>query len=168
VALITPLPGVDSFAQRAKGFKEQIADKYRALDIVAERTADGQAETGRNIMTEFIAAHAELRGVFASKLTIARAAAQAVAEAKTNRTGDLINVVGIDSDATLVKLLQDGTIAALLVQDPFRMGYEGIKIALAAAKGQEVPAHVDTGATLITKANMNSARSQELLTPKIH
>jgi hypothetical protein len=30
-----------------------------------------------------------------------------------------------------------------------------------------VPASVDTGATVITKANMNSARSQELLNPMI-
>jgi ribose transport system substrate-binding protein len=47
------------------------------------------------------------------------------------------------------------------------MGYEGVKTAFAAAKGQPVPANVDTGATLITKASMNSARSQELLNPKL-
>jgi ABC-type sugar transport system substrate-binding protein len=58
-------------------------------------------------------------------------------------------------------------IAALVVQDPFRMGYDGVKIALAASKGEQVPASVDTGATVITKANINSARSQELLNPRI-
>jgi ribose transport system substrate-binding protein len=67
----------------------------------------------------------------------------------------------------LVKFLQDGTIAALVVQDPFRMGYEGVRTALAASKGEQVPANIDTGAIVITKANMNSARSQELLNPKI-
>jgi ribose transport system substrate-binding protein len=71
------------------------------------------------------------------------------------------------SDDQLVKFLQDGTIVALVVQDPFRMGYDGVKIALAASKGEQVPASVDTGATVITKANMNSARSQELLNPMI-
>jgi len=39
--------------------------------------------------------------------------------------------------------------------------------ALAASKGEQVPANVDTGATLVTKANMGSARSQELLKPKV-
>jgi ribose transport system substrate-binding protein len=38
--------------------------------------------------------------------------------------------------------------------------------ALAAAKGQQVPANIDTGVNIITKANMNSTRSQELLNPK--
>jgi ribose transport system substrate-binding protein len=48
------------------------------------------------------------------------------------------------------------------------MGYDGIKTALAASKGERVPTTVDTGATVITKANINSARSQELLNPKIN
>ena len=118
-------------------------------------------------MAELISTHSELRGVFASNLTMAHGAAEAVSGSKTNKTGDTINVVGFDWDDQLVKFLQDGTIAALVVQDPFRMGYEGVKTALAASKGEQVPAHIDTGVSLITKANMNSARSQELLNPKI-
>jgi ribose transport system substrate-binding protein len=94
---------------------------------------------------------------------VAKGAAEAIIEHKTNKTGDKINLVAFGWDSQLVKLLQDGTIAALVVQDPFRMGYEGVKIALAASKGDQVPPSVDTGATAITKANMNSARSQELL-----
>jgi ribose transport system substrate-binding protein len=167
VALITSLPGVASLDQRAKGFKEQLAAKYGALSIVAEKFADGQVSTGRKIMTEIIAANPELRGVFASNLIMAQGAAQAVAESKTNKTGDKINLVGFDSDDQLVKFLQDGTIAALVVQDPFRMGYDGVKTALAASKGEQVPTTVDIGANLVTKANINSARSQELLNPKV-
>ena len=34
----------------------------------------------------------------------------------------------------------DGNIKGLVVQDPFRMGYEGVKTALAASKGENVPA----------------------------
>ena len=47
------------------------------------------------------------------------------------------------------------------------MGYDGIKTALAASKGEQVPAKVDTGANLITKENMNTPRSEELLKPKL-
>jgi ribose transport system substrate-binding protein len=167
VALITSLPGIAALDQRAKGFKEQMAAKYGALSIVAERVADGRAAGGRNIMTDIIIAYPELRGVFASNLIMTQGAAQAVAETKTNKTGDKINLVGFDWDDQLVKFLQDGTIAALVVQDPFRMGYDGVKTALAASKGEHVAANIDIGATLITKANMGSARSQELLHPKI-
>ena len=47
------------------------------------------------------------------------------------------------------------------------MGYDGIKTALAASKGEKVEAFVDTGANLITKANMNEPSAAELLSPKV-
>lgn len=165
VALITSIPGVGSLDQRAKGFKEQLAAKYPGLKLVADKVADGQATTGLNIMTDLITANPNLRGVFASNLIMAQGAGQAVAE---NNMGDTIKLVGFDSDDKLVKFLGDGTITALVVQDPFRMGYDGIKTALAASKGETVPANVDTGANLITKDNMSSERAQELLNPKIN
>jgi ribose transport system substrate-binding protein len=84
-----------------------------------------------------------------------------------NKKADTIKVVGFDSDPKTVKFLQDGVLAALVVQDPFRMGYDGIKTALAASKGEQVAANVDTGANLITKETMTSERSQELLNPKL-
>ena len=164
VALITSLPGVGSLDQRAKGFKEEIAAKYPGLKLVADKVADGMATTGLNIMTDLITANPNLRGVFASNLIMAQGAGQAIAE---NKAADKIKLVGFDSDDKTVKFLADGNIVGLVVQDPFRMGYEGVKTALAASKGEKVPATVDTGVTLITKENMNTPRSQELLSPKI-
>jgi ribose transport system substrate-binding protein len=164
VALITSIAGVGSLDQRAKGFKEELAAKYPGLKLVADKIGDGMATSGLNIMTDLITANPDLRGVFASNLIMAQGAGQAIAE---NKVADKIKLVGFDSDDKLVKLLKDGDIAALVVQDPYRMGYDGIKTALAASKGEQVPAKVDTGANLITKENMNSPRSQELLSPKI-
>ena len=66
------------------------------------------------------------------------------------------------SDEKLVELLQAGLIAGIVVEDPFRMGYDGVKIALAASKGEEVSAHIDTGAMLLTKANLGSVQAHEL------
>ena len=164
VALITSIPGVGSLDQRAKGFKEQLAAKYPGLKLVADKYADGMATTGLNMMTDLITANPNLRGVFASNLIMAQGVGQAIAE---NKAGDTIKVVGFDSDDKLVKLLADGHLAAIVVQDPFRMGYDGIKTALAASKGEKVPKNVDTGVNLITKENMNSERSKELLTPNV-
>jgi ABC-type sugar transport system substrate-binding protein len=42
-------------------------------------------------------------------------------------------LIGFDNDDKLVKFLSDGVIAGLVVQDPFRMGYDGVKTALAAS-----------------------------------
>jgi ribose transport system substrate-binding protein len=164
VAIITSMPGIASLDQRAKGFKETIAAKYGALDIVAEKAADGKPATVLDIMTDVIAKNRDLRGVFVSDPIMTQAVGQAVAE---NKSDDKINVVGVGSNEKIVKFLQDDVIAGLVVEDPFRMGYDGVKTALAASKGEQVAANVDTGATLVTKANMSSARSQELLKPKV-
>lgn len=167
VAIISSSPGNASLARRAKGFKEQLAAKYGALDIVAEKPGDGTSASGSKVMLELIAQHPELRGVFASDLVMTQGAAQIAVDKKTNQTGDKINLVGFGSNDELVKYLQNGAIAALVVQDPFRMGYDGVKTALAASRGEQVPANLDTAVNVITKANLNSARSQELLNPKI-
>jgi ribose transport system substrate-binding protein len=165
VVIIGSMPGGASPDQRAKGFKEVLAAKYRALNIVADKVVvDGKPTTALNIMKDLIANTADLRGVFVTDLVMTQAVGQAVAE---NKSGDKINVIGVGADEKLVKLLQGDTIAGLVVEDPFRMGYDGVKTALAVSKGGQVQANVDTGATLITKANMNSARSQELLNPKV-
>ncbi len=164
VALITSLAGVGSLDQRAKGFKEELAAKYSGLHLTADKVADGQATTALNIMTDLITASPDLKGVFASNLIMAQGAGQAIRE---NRMQDKIALVGFDNDDKLVKLLTQGSIYALIVQDPYRMGYDGIKTALAASKAEKVPTFVDTGVNTITKANMNDARSQELLSPKV-
>ena len=164
VALITSLPGVGSLDQRAKGFREEIATKYPGLKLVADKVADGQATTGLNIMTDLITANPNLRGVFASNLIMAQGAGQAVAE---NKKADAIKLIGFDSDDKLIGFLKDGTIYALVVQDPYRMGYDGIKTALAASKGEKVEKSVDTGANLITKANMDGEKQSALLNPKV-
>lgn len=165
VALITSLPGVGSLDQRAQGFKEQLAAKYPGLKLVADKVADGQATTGLNIMTDLITANPNLRGVFASNLIMAQGAGQAIAE---NNAQDNIKLIGFDSDDKLVKFLSDGVIAGLVVQDPYRMGYDGIKTALAASKGETVETFVDTGANLVTKANMKEPKIDALLNPKLN
>jgi ribose transport system substrate-binding protein len=162
VALITHLPGVGSLEARNKGFKEELAAKYPGIKLVADKVSDGNATTGLNIMTDLITANPDLRGVFADNLIQCQGASQAVAE---NKKGDAIKLVCFDADDKLVKYLQDGVITALLLQDPFRMGYDGVKTALAVSKGEKVPAFVDTGANLVTKANMNEPKEHKLLFP---
>jgi ribose transport system substrate-binding protein len=165
VALLIPSAKTVAIDQRASGFKEQLTAKYGALNIVTEKEVD--PASSHDVMAEIIAGFPELRGVFVADLTVVLGAAQAIAENKTNKTGDKINLVGFDWDEKLVDLLDRGTIAALVVRDPFRLGYESVKAALAASKGEQVPALIDIAAGLVTKANMNSSRSQELLHPKM-
>jgi ribose transport system substrate-binding protein len=163
VAIITASAGAGSPDQSATGFKAQVAEKYRALNVLPDQIADAQAASGVSIIKALVGADRDLRGVFVSNAIMADGASQTI----YNKSGDRINYVVFGSDDNLLKSVQDGTVAALVVQDPFRIGYDSVKTALAAANGEKVPATVDTGVNVITKANMNSARSQELLNPRI-
>jgi ribose transport system substrate-binding protein len=164
VALITALPGAGSLEQRAQGFKEQIAAKYPGLKLIADKYADGQATTGLNIATDLITANPNLKGIFASNLIMAQGVGQAIAE---NKLAGKVALIGFDSDDKLIKFLKDGVISGLVVQDPYRMGYDGIKTALAASKGEKVETFVDTGANLVTKDNMADEKIAALLNPKL-
>ena len=164
IAIITSLPGVGSLDARDKGFKEQIAAKYPDLKIIADKVADGQATTGLNIMTDLLTANPNLVGVFADNLIMGEGAGQAIAE---NKASDKVALVNFDSDDKTLGFLNDGTTAALVVQDPYRMGYDGVKTALAASKGEKVEANVDTGANLVTKANQADPKIDALIHPKM-
>ena len=164
IAIITSLPGVGSLDQRRQGFLEEIKAKYPGLKVVADKYADGQATTGLNMMTDLITANPNLVGVFASNLIMAQGVGQAIAE---NKLGDKIKVIGFDNDDKTVGFLKSGVLAGLVVQDPYRMGYDGIKTALAASKKEKVEANVDTGANLVTKANMADPKIDALINPKV-
>ena len=158
VAIITASPDAS-----VAGFREQVGKKYRALNVLPDKVAESQAANGASIIKDLVANDRDLRGVFVSDALLAEGASQVI----YNKSGDSIKYVVLGADDTLLKSVQDGTVAALLVRDPFRIGYEGIKTALAAAKGEQVPPTIDIGMSVITKANINSARSQQLLNPKI-
>jgi len=76
VVMITSMPGVPSLDQRAKGFKEVVTAKYKALDITAEKVADGKPATVLGIMNDLIANTGDLRGVFVSDPITAQAVSQ--------------------------------------------------------------------------------------------
>jgi ribose transport system substrate-binding protein len=156
------VPALDA---RAAGFKDQLAARYPGLAIVAHAPGDGRPATGAGLMRDLIAAHPALRGVFASNLAMTRGAAEVLAQVRDNARGGKINLVGCDAAEGFGLLVQDGTIAALIMQDPFRIGFDGVRTALSAVRGEPVPAKVDIGASVVTKANLNAARSQQLLNP---
>ncbi len=164
VALLTYLPGAGSLDQRAKGFKEEIAAKYPDLKLVADKVGDGTTTTALNITTDLLTANPNLVGMFASNEQSVLGAGQAVAE---NKIADKFTLVGFDADDKLLGFLDDGTIYGLVVQDPYRMGYDGIKTALAASKGETVEKNIDTGANLVTKANEKEPKIDALIHPKL-
>jgi ribose transport system substrate-binding protein len=74
-----------------------------------------------------------------------------------------IKFVGFDASPPLVEALQKGEIHALVVQNPRKMGYLGVKTLVAHLNGEKVEATIDTGVALITKENLNDPEIKALL-----
>ena len=74
-----------------------------------------------------------------------------------------LKFVGFDASAPLLEALGKGEISALVAQNPTKMGYEGVRTAVAALKGQKVAERIDTGVAVITKDNLNSPEVKEVL-----
>ena len=89
-------------------------------------------------------------------------AARAIAD---NHAADRIPVVGFDSDPQENAALKTGAIDALVVQNPYFFGYQGVVQAGMAAVGSQPPLNLDPGAVVADKANMGSAQVRPLLNP---
>jgi len=65
-----------------------------------------------------------------------------------------VRIIGFDGAPNALALLRDGWIQADLAQMLYREGYEGVKTAIAAARGEAVPPRIDTGHALVTAATL--------------
>jgi ribose transport system substrate-binding protein len=59
--------------------------------------------------------------------------------------------------------LKAGQIDALVVQNPFKMGYEGVKAVMMSIQGKPVEKKMDTGVTLVTKDALDKPEIKSLL-----
>jgi ribose transport system substrate-binding protein len=75
--------------------------------------------------------------------------------------------VGFDTSAKLTEALENGTLAGLVLQDPFRMGYESVKAAVAHLRGLPYEKYLDTGVLMATPENMNQPEIHRLLVPDL-
>jgi ribose transport system substrate-binding protein len=78
-----------------------------------------------------------------------------------------VRFVGFDASDNLVKGLRDGHIDGLVVQDPVRMGYLGVKTMVAHIKGESVERRIDTGAKLVTRDAMDQPEMKALIQPDL-
>jgi ABC-type sugar transport system substrate-binding protein len=69
-----------------------------------------------------------------------------------------VKIVGFDAGPEQVKALQDGTIQALIAQQPGTIGAEGVKQAVAALKGEASEKQIQTGFTILTKETSSRPR----------
>ena len=76
-----------------------------------------------------------------------------------------VKFIGVDTSTALLDAMRKGQVDALVSQDPRNMGYLAVKTMVDHLKGQKVERRIDTGATLITRANIDTPEIQALTAP---
>lgn len=78
-----------------------------------------------------------------------------------------IRFVGFDASDKLVQGMQQGHLDAVILQDPFNIGYLAVGTMVKVLRKGLFAPRVDTGATIATKANLDDPRIRDLVRPDL-
>ncbi|WP_343716297.1 substrate-binding domain-containing protein [Inquilinus sp.] len=159
VGYLTAMAGHESLDSRDRGFVEGLK-AYPDITLVGNRVANNEEAEGMTLTSDMLTKDPDLVGLFADNAQMGTGAGAAVAEQKL---GSKLCLVAFDSDAGELEHLKDGSIYALVIQDPYMMGYAGVWYGYAAAHGVRLPKDVDTGVGTVTKATMDDPKLAGLL-----
>lgn len=149
--------------EREAGLREALAEDPRVTAVytinVLTSTEEAQAG-GEKLLQE----HSDINVLVGLNEPLAVGAAQAV---ESLDLGDRIRMVGFDTNVRCIDLMRSGSVHALIVQNPYAMGYMGVEAAWELLEGHTYdPGElVDTATTIVTRENMFTLESQKALFP---
>lgn len=160
VAIVNALAGIPSNDARNIGAK-QVIDKNPGVTLLPIQYSLDQAAAMQNT-ENILTAHPDIKGIFGAFNRGALGAAQAL----INRgMAGKVRFVAFDADPDEIRLLREGVIDVLVVQQPYEMGRMGVEFALRAMKGEQVPKVVHTPVVLVTRDNMDQPDIKKVLYP---
>ncbi len=112
-----------------------------------------------DIIEHFLKKHPDLKGIYTTNLDTTQLVA------KVMKKADLTNLkfVGFDGGKEQIKLLENGTLDGVIVQNPYGMGYAAVIAAVRVSLGLANNSFVNTGYQWVTKENMNSKKIKPFL-----
>jgi ribose transport system substrate-binding protein len=145
VLVEAPIAGIEANQDRDAGFRAGLAADCPDIDSSLQSYNNNDIATAASQVNDAISANPDLVGVFAA---------------------DDIAVVAFDSDPAENAALADGSIDALIVQNPWFLGYQGVVEAAMATQGRIPPASLDPGVAVADRDNMETPEIKSLLEPQ--
>ncbi len=162
--------GAASTTAREQGFLDEIATFREILVVSANQFGGATTETAyrasENLLGPLMKTDGTLSidGIFTVNESTTFGMLRALQDAAL---AGKVTFVGFDSSPKLVEALGSGQLHGLVLQNPFAMGYEGVKAMVAHLKGESVPKRIDTGVVVATPENMRSPEIAERLSPDL-
>ncbi|WP_035702781.1 ABC transporter substrate-binding protein, partial [Glycomyces tenuis] len=161
VALIEFQPGSQTNTERVEGFTEGLS-QYENLNLVGQQPSHSDVNEARRVTEDILTANPDLAGIFAANEPSVLGAVQAVEAA--GRAGEVV-IIGWDAAPDEIAALREGQISALVVQNPFNMGYLGVANMVEHLREGTPMASADTGVTFVTPENIDSEEVRAVLEP---
>ncbi|MGA2247778.1 MAG: substrate-binding domain-containing protein [Verrucomicrobiota bacterium] len=159
ILVVQHIAGSHAAVKRVSGFVDTISNDFPGIKIVESESGQDTAEISQKVTADMLQRHPDVQGLFACNVDMSVGALRALQEAK--RTD--VKMVAFDPDQSLIQGLRSGQVVAIIVQDPYRMGYEGVKVLALKNKGQSSPRLIDTGVEVVTSDNLTDPRIMRLL-----
>lgn len=163
VGIISAMAGVQVLIDRDTGFIERLKEIAPEVKPMKIRYVDNDITKAVAATEDILTNNPDVLGFFADNNHTGVGVARVITERNLK---EKVPVVAYDADKEEINALQSGAIDALIVQDPFGMGYKGVMNVLSAIEGKSVDKEVDTGATAVTMENFNKPEIQQLLFPE--
>ncbi len=159
--------GSASTEAREEGFLEVMKKNFPSIKLLstdqhAGATRDTAKAVSENLLNRF---GKQVNGIFC--VNESSAAGMLLALRDAGLAKGKVKFVGFDSGETLNAGLMAGDIQGLVVQNPMRMGYLGVKTMVAVLQGKKVEPVIDTGVGFVTKANIDSPEMAEIVHPPL-
>lgn len=162
VVIVAVMPGAASTMAREAGFEDRVKEKFPGIQIVDKRFGMADFAKSLQVAENMLTAFSDLSGLFASNESSAVGAAQALKARKSK-----VKMVGFDWSPPLLDDLRIGLIDSLVVQHPFKMGYESVKAAVAKLNGQTPKKINNLAPRLIRKEDLDLPDVKEQLNPDL-
>ena len=158
--------GSASTSEREAGFIDTIKQKFPEIELVstdqyAGATRDTAKRASENLLNRF---GDEVQGIFTPNES--STAGMLLALQDIGKAGK-VSFVGFDVSQQFIDALNTGQLHGIVVQNPFDMGYLGVKTMVESLLGRSVADRIDTGVMLVTKENMSSPEVNALLHPPL-
>ncbi len=163
IFLIRYQEGSASTTKRENGFLDTLTAEFPEVSLLVQDQHTGATTESAYQLTEnLLGRFPEVEGIFCPNESSTFGALRALQESGLAGT---VKFVGFDSSPKLVQALQQGHIHALVLQNPLKMGYLGVKQMVYHLRGQEIESLIDTGVYLATRENMDDPDIKALLEP---
>lgn len=146
--------------EREQGFRNRMAEEDRVESIETINVLS-TTEDARRGTKELLKQHPDLNAIVTFNEWTSLGVGFAISDLGKR---DDIMVTAFDSNVVSVGMLETGEVDALIVQNPYAMGYLAVENACQILSGKEPEAlHIDTETTLVTRDNMYLPEYQKIL-----